>query len=1009
MNSLRAQQQAADPKISCWVAASAGSGKTKVLIDRLVNLLLQGVQPERILCLTFTRAAAAEMMQRLNQRLQVLAILDTEEAAAFMAAQDFSCLKDPRALFLEVLETFPKIQTIHSFCQNLLQQFPLEAGISSHFRILSEDERIGLIDQCIDQIFRQAPPAFSYWSEQRFRELARACLMQTEMIASLQRPLENDFAQLLHLPGDWQDPVSEVHLMQIFSQQQVIACEDVDAYCAQYLTQNGEIRKAQLKSPEASLIAEAVKAFHDKRMALRVAQKTRDFLGIMRPIAVAYQTRKHYLQAFDFSDLISLSLVLLQAADMAPWILYKLAGGIEHLLIDEAQDTSREQWQFIQLLANDLLSCEARTLFAVGDPKQSIYGFQGADPQHFLELRQYFQEKIQHGGGLWRDIALDVSFRTAPEILYSVDTYFQENPRGVSFMAEKLTHQAFRTTVKGQIVFWPLVKAMSSVLPESWGLPTSEENQADPQRQAAESIATRVRHLLTQQVIEPGDILILVRRRSPFVDYVIQALKRWQIPVAGADRLVLTDHLAIQDLIAFGQFLLLPEDDFNLACLLKSPLVGCDEERLFSLCYQRPGSLWQQLQEDPQWLAIVQWLKAWLIQAPFLTPYQLYSTLLAKDGRPKIFQRFGSEVGEVLDEFLALALTYGDSHTASLQTFLHFLQSVPPTLQRQVVPDNTVRVMTVHGSKGLEAPVVIIVDSPDVHTATLNPFLLYDNKETRGFLLRPRSEEDCTLTKSLKKRQEQHAWEEENRLLYVAMTRAKDRLYLTGWENQRGKASWYHDLVAALNPSIVQEELTEMMALEQQTQGLIPQWLNSLPTVVSTQKTSATFVSTAVSTAASERGTRIHRLLEVLPTLPVPLHSKTAERILGDLPDAAAIFDQVQAILANPAWAPFFGPDSLAEVPIISQVNGRTQNLRIDRLLIQPERIAFLDYKTHAVPPMTAAAIPAAMGEQLAFYAWHLRKLYPQRQQEIYILWTETLTLMPVPFEIIESHFARWV
>jgi len=804
-HSLYAQQQAADPQISCWVAASAGSGKTKVLIDRLINLLLQGIQPERILCLTFTRAAAAEMTQRLNQRLRSLAVLDAPAIAAFLAEQSFPCSKDPRTLFLEVLETSPKIQTIHSFCQTLLQQFPLEAGISPHFRILEEDERLNLMDQCIDEVFQQRRPVVTHWSEQRFRELTYQYLTQTPI---------SDYCAL----EDNED--SEAFLIQHFSQQHAIDPQDIDTYCAQFLTQSGEIRKAQLKSPETSLVAESVKAFHDKRMFTRVVQKTREFLEIISPIVEAYQTRKHNLQTFDFSDLIKFSVTLLQRSDMAPWILYKVAGGIEHLLIDEAQDTSREQWQLIQLLADDLLSCQTRTLFAVGDPKQSIYGFQGANPQHFLELQHYFQEKIQQNGGIWREVALDISFRSAPEILYGVDTYFQENPRGLSFLKEELIHQAFRTTVQGEIIFWPLIKGVSPLQSESWALPSCEGYQTDPQRQAAEAVAKRIHHLLTKKEVQPGDILILVRRRSPFVDYVIQFLKQHQIPVAGADRVVLTNHLIVQDLMAFGQFLLLPQDDFNLACLLKSPLVGCDEESLFTLCYERSASLWEQLQQEPSWRTTVQWLQKWLVESPFLTPYQLYSELLGRDKREKILQHFGNEAREILDEFLVLALAYGNSHTASLQNFLHFLQSVSPTLQRQVVENDAVRVMTVHGSKGLESPVVIIVDSPDVQATSLNPFLFYEDGSSQRFLLRPRREEDCTLTKALKEQQDQQMLEEENRLLYVAMTRARDRLYITGWENPRGKCSWYHGLTATLNPIIADEELVASPLLERQIPDL---------------------------------------------------------------------------------------------------------------------------------------------------------------------------------------------
>ncbi|MEI8295015.1 MAG: 3'-5' exonuclease, partial [Alphaproteobacteria bacterium] len=397
------------------------------------------------------------------------------------------------------------------------------------------------------------------------------------------------------------------------------------------------------------------------------------------------------------------------------------------------------------------------------------------------------------------------------------------------------------------------------------------------------------------------------------------------------------------------------------------------------------------------------------------TPYQLYSTLLTTGGRERILARFGYEASEVLDEFLLLALAYGERNTASLQTFLHSLQSVPPKLQRQAIADNTVRVMTVHGSKGLEARAVIIVDSPDVNTSTTNPFLFYGEKD---LLLRPRVEEDCARTKALKEQQEKREWEEENRLLYVAMTRAKDSLYITGWEHQRGVATWYHDLVAVLNPTIDDKDIdfldcTAKLAIDDEGQTLrsLPLGLTrgSLRTLLCNPESLFNDAQPTIShinlnkSLESERGVRIHRLLEVLPTLPLHLHSQSAQRILGDLPDAMVIFEQVQAILTHPEWAPFFGPGSLAEVPIVVQINGQAQSLRIDRLLIQPQRIAILDYKTHAEPPLTAAAISSATREQLAIYAQAVQKLYPQLEVDIYILWTATLTLMPVPLVIAES------
>lgn len=829
MSGFTVQQQAADPFVSCWIEASAGSGKTKVLVDRLINLLLRGVQSDHIVCLTFTRAAAAEMAQRLNSRLRELTLMSEADRDQFINSLSFSCLKDPRQLFLEVLEAPPKIQTLHSFCQMLLLQFPLEAGISPHFRILEESEALLLKNQAIDKVFTVERPSLTYWGENRLRNMILQGLGNSEILAMLQNLFETHMTSLLSLPSFWEEPDAEKRAQNIFINEH--ACENIDAYCSLYLTQKGEIRKVHYKSQESLDIAHQVQTYREQFAALRLARKTREFLTLFRGVVQTYQSQKHNLQAFDFSDLITLSLNLLKQPSQAPWVLYRMANSIQHILIDEAQDTSQMQWELIQALVSDLVGEEGWTLFAVGDPKQSIYSFQGANPHSFIKLRTDFAEFTLQQGGEWKTHTLDLSFRSVPQILEGVDKYFQVYPQGLNFSEKTISHQAFRHMAKGKISFWPLIEAHPSESHQSWALPGNESLQVTPQWQAADHIAKAVESLITSDLILPStgrpiapkDILVLVRRRSPFVDYLVQGLKKRCIPVSGADRLVLTEHLAVQDLLAFGRFLLLPEDDFNLACLLKSSFIGCSEEVLWTLCHQRQESLWQRMQKDSGWLTIVRWLQIWREKIQTSTPYELYSEFLTTGGRAKILRRLGADADDVIDVFMTSILNYETRETPSLQGFLNFMQDTPPQFQRSSSVGDTLRVMTIHGAKGLEAPVVILIDSPDIETATVNPFLIFQDGGKAGFLLRPSQEQDCALTKKLKIKQAQLENEEQNRLLYVAMTRARDHLYISGWETQRGKALWYRSLRDILGGDI--EEMVPPKRFSSHKRSPLPSWL----------------------------------------------------------------------------------------------------------------------------------------------------------------------------------------
>lgn len=899
------QTRAADPYLSCWVSASAGSGKTKVLVDRLMNLLVMGVDPQRILCLTFTRAAAAEMLQRLTSQLRLKSLQDQQL----------------QPVFLKVLDTPPRIQTIHSFCQQLLTRFPLEAGLTPKFSI--EDDLSELLDQSLDQV--DLTTVLPHWSEGRFRDLLQSYLDDHR----------------LHT-------LSPMRL--IDEQPSPIAPEQV----AHYLTQTGQIRKKYAHDPQAE---ETYRLFN-QWLAWRLQEKNQDFFDAAHQVRAHFNALKLKRQMFGFDDLIRLSQEMLSQTEIMPWIAHKLSAQIEHVLVDEAQDNSTDQWRLLQHILQDVLSLPGRTLFVVGDPKQSIYGFQGAVPHHFMNLKDYFAQLVAQQGGQWAEISLDRSFRSTAQVLYCVDGYFQENPQGVHFSGQKIHHQAHRQD-PGSVTFWPLVHEVD-----------------DSQETAAQHLAREIAHLVSRGT-NPGDIMVLVKRRTVFVDYLIRALKRRHIATAGLDRLYLQEHLAIQDLLNLAQWILTPDDDFALACVLKSPLFRWQDHDLERAALGREKSLFDVLEPSLQ-----QTLNQWRYVANSLVPFDFFGQILAQGGRQAFINQLGSEVADVLDEFLMFLLTLMSDGIASLQEVLMTLLLNPPLLKREMTHTHEVRILTVHGSKGLEAPVVIIVDSPETtHSA---PFIV----KGQEILLRPPLAEDTPETRALKAQQDQMDAAEENRLLYVAMTRARDHLYITGWEHSRGKAVWYQSFVDTLTP-----EITPFTADEP------PQQMQSLEKVAVSDNA---FVlprfyipikKPAVSSPMT-RGERIHRMLEAMALNPgVDIHS-LAQRYLKMDPDREPILLKLTQAQKNPAWHQFFDALALSEVALEDPETG--ESIRLDRLCVRPHYVGILDFKTHQKPPDSQSPVPQNIQDQMAKYARIVAKLYPQSQVETYVLWTQTLDMRKV-------------
>lgn len=1064
-----AQRLAAHPTHSAWVAASAGSGKTKVLTDRVLNLLLEGCAPERLLCLTFTKAAAAEMANRVRMRLGDWAI-GSEEVLIQSLTDLMGAPPSPdqcaraRRLFATTLDTPGglKIQTIHSFCQSLLKRFPLEATISPFFKVATDTEQKTLLKQAFYRTMENPllQPLCLRVSESVFEELNSFILQMRVKVEGLQR---KSIAQALdtqglteeilfqsflnHLPeanlraaipylleGSRTDRERGEGLAEFLNLSSEEKRQAYETYLSLFLTQQGEPRarlltqKIALPYPEikALLLEEAyrLEVWLEKWHALEIAEFSGLFLTYAQAFLKAYTDLKQAHSLLDYEDLILKTAALLRNPG-CHWVLYKLDGGLDHILLDEAQDTSPTQWQIIRAIAEEFYGNasthdQVRTLFIVGDGKQSIYSFQGADPAVFAQMQRDLRTFAHQSRNAWQDVDLTVSFRSTPEILALVDAVFATGQLASS-------HLAFRKDAPGLVEMWPLVEKVNDPTLQPWQLPLTPVIQDPPQKRLAQLIAHQIQGWLKEggplsRPLTPGDILILLRRRTGFVAFLIQALKERGVPVAGVDRLWLLEGLGVQDLLKIAEFLLLPEDDLTLATVLKGPLFHLSEEDLFSLSYGREkASLWQRLTQEDRFGGVTTVLKDLLSRADFLTPFALYSYLLGPLGGRKAWHaQLGPEVVDFLDEFLNLCLVFQEAHPPSLQGFLHWVSQEVVELKRDLDQSDLVRIMTVHGSKGLQAPLVFLPDTTQA-PVDLPPFAFH-----KGALLwLPPSHKDVPLTKSLKQILHQSQREEYERLLYVALTRAEDALYICGWESSE-QESWYTRIQEGLLP-LAKEFYCEPLGATGWRYGqvqpgaavrreaavsppfLLPGWLQTPPPLEQmpkilrpSEEEEAGFTgSSPFGVFGTQRGILIHKLLEILPNVESQEREKAAHAyLLGQgvtLDFLPEMIDSVLCILET--YPTLFGPTSVAEVPLSGYLGTELLSGQIDRLIVNEDYVLIIDFKTHGSVPSTLAEIPPAYLKQMALYRGALRQIYPNKEIVCGLLWTTIPRLDLLPEE----------
>lgn len=1098
----RAQVVAAAPSDSTWLSANAGSGKTRVLTERVARLLLRKVDPQRILCLTYTRAAAAEMQNRLFKQLGEWAMLDDACLAEKLSGLGETEMPDPvlaRTLFARAVETPGglKIQTIHAFCSALLRRFPLEAGVSPRFGELDEagqkqvvadvlDAMAGARPAVLDELARHfsgedlAAVALRVAGEaDRFPGLTRdeifgrfgisPNLTVDDVLAAAPGAADREFLRTLPPVLQRSEKSSDQKLAnQIERLPDTPGLPLLDALCEFCLFKEGQNqgRSRAGRSPTKDFragdfapytarfdaIMDQVETARRLRVALDAASATWALHAFAAAFLPAYRAEKERRGVLDFDDLVHRARALLTERSLE-WVLYRLDGGLDHVLVDEAQDTSPAQWQVIQALTREITAGEGargdtpRTVFVVGDKKQSIYSFQGADAQAFDTVADSFARQLAGGRGLQRR-ELIYSFRSSPAILRAVDAVFQ-GPVAAG-LGGAPRHAAFHEDLPGRVDVWALEPRPDRTEDPDWHDPVDRLVRNAPEVLLADRVARKIGALLEKGTvpgengafrrITPGDILILVQRRGPIFDQIIRACKAAGLPMAGADRLKIAGELAVRDLLALLSFLALPEDDLSLAVSLRSPLFGWSEAQLYDLARGRSGYLWAALRdrrdEFPETWARLRRLRD---AADFLRPYELLETVLTGfGGRRLLLERLGPEAEDGIDELLGQALAHEDSHVPTLTGFLTRAHADDIEIKRPLDSSgDVIRVMTVHRAKGLESSVVILPDTTRNDLSRPDHFVITPDDLPIWNLPRREAPDEVIAARQAR---DSAAAEERQRLLYVAMTRAKHWLIVTGIA-PRGKktsAGWHaavEEGVRCAGGTEVSEDGEVFLRLEcgdwsapPAPEPPVSETVSVAPPVdlghapppppatarvlspsdLGGAKALPGDAGEADLEAALLHGARVHRLLQFLPAIGPADWPAAAARLLGLPPqDCAPILAEASATIR--AYPAVFADDTLAEVDLAAHLPalGSPMAGTVDRLVMSEERVLAVDFKTNAVIPASADEVPEGILRQMGAYLAALEQVWPARRIELAIIWTKGPTLMAVEHGIVREALAR--
>lgn len=1161
------QRMAADPMHSVWVGASAGTGKTKVLTDRVLRLLLprpgleadSATAPDKILCITFTKAAAAEMAERISKKLGQWAIMSDPDLSDDLAklldmVPNDITMTAARQLFAKVVDVAGgmKIMTIHSFCQSVLKRFPVEAGLPPHFEVMDERTALEYMGQSQSHIIAKAQAEPESDLAQAMHVLTRKLQSQDlpklmsrlaaervkmQHLLQAEQGYDQTIARLYEIMGIDQSLTEDMVLSQALAPENMpvddlrracaalaagsktdIARADIiqdfldnpnrqksmflSAYKGVFLTSKDEVRKSQATKAAAKawdevidvMFAEAERIIHiiDQVKTVALANYTKSLLKVSTEILQHYAQKKQSVAALDYDDLIYYTRHLLQSEADAAWVLFKLDQGVDHILVDEAQDTNPEQWHVIESMTREFFAGSGarddieRTIFVVGDEKQSIFSFQRADPRAFSKMRHYFAQQVETAGKNWRPIDLNVSFRSTSAVLASVDHIFADpvvKSGVVTDMDYEIEHLPFRSGHAGLVEIWPVINPDVTEQDMSWILPEKVTLSRSARQKTAEKIADTIQTWLKSnemlesknRPIRPGDVLVLVRSRNEFVEMLIRSLKSRHIPVAGIDRMKLTEQIAVMDLVAAAQFALLPQDDLNLATLLKSPLIGMNEEEVYDLAYGREGTIWDALRGRAD--DIAGYLTKLMHLANHTNPYDFFAGLLSApcpahdvSGRAAILSRLGYDAEDAVHEFLNACLDFESSHPPVMQNFVHWFEKNQAEIKREQEQSGVdqVKIMTVHGSKGLQAPIVFMPDTTQNLAGNSNQDirLIWPEKEDRDSLITPlwapRSADQNQFFGQSWKMELDKNKEESKRLLYVAMTRAEDRLYICGIGNKKSvpEECWYNLVKDVFKPlamkidfdlkgepvcndqgqpmsawRVYHPQKHQVAANAVETEAPVtapsakemPNWVFDphpeepyppRPLKPSRPDEDEPAMRSPLGDddgARFKRGILGHQLLEILPEIAPENRMQAAKHYLArphhQLSKQAQneLAQEVMHVLDHPEFAPIFGPQSLAEIPVTGLVGAGVKAKQvlsgeIDRMVVLDDQVLIVDYKTNRPPPTREEDVAEIYLKQMACYRHALQEIYPDKEIKAALLWTDGPFLMPLSSEKLDLY-----
>ena len=1098
-----AQIRASNPDGSTWLSANAGSGKTRVLTDRVARLLLEGVSPENILCLTYTKAAASEMQNRLFERLGKWAMLDDRNLRNSLTKLGLELrlnkqtFKQARTLFARAIEVpgSLKIQTIHSFCSSLLRRFPLEAGVSPNFTEIDEWTAQALCTEILEKISTDEINSISlanvskFLSDVNLTDLLTDILKNRTVLSKFKSHSEIcsefglngnvSFEECLNKHFDSKDlkvikilresmknggvrdkaaakklsNIKSINLEFIKTLEDILLYKGSTEKRPEYSAKtNSFASKALLNEflnssiEQINKLAARIEVFRQTRISYETSEKICALYDFSQIFLNHYTNEKLLRGWLDFDDLILKTQKLLIDPTIAAWILYRLDGGIDHILIDEAQDTSPTQWRIIEKLSQEFYAGEGsrdkinRTLFVVGDKKQSIYSFQGADTFELNRIQKKFKKRFDEAAKPLKELSLQYSFRSSPTILRFVDSILEKpESKNESELESTENHISFYSKLPGRVDLWPSIEKAEQPKDTEWQSPVDMPGKEDERVRLACLIADQINTLISSNSLIPertgndyvmrkisaGDFLILVQRRSVLFHEIIKACKKRGLPISGADRLKLMDEIAVKDLIALLSFLSSPQDDLSLATVLKSPLFSWSERELFDLAHDREDRfLWEELKKRSdifthEYLV----LNNLLASIDYLRPYELLEKILNQySGRANLISRLGAEAEDAIDALLSLSIDYEKQETPSLTGFLSWVSTSGFEIKRQLTKqENQIRVMTIHGAKGLESPIVILPETQKRKVELRDKILVgekiavWNNKKSEA----SRNEEE------IKSKKIQALEAERSRLLYVAITRA-ETWFIAMSAGQLDDKCWYEKIKNSLQSSKAKKQIFptgEGLRLEEgnwssaieekeyqskKSRNKLPDWIKKvsfenkvqpkylIPSDLGGSKTLSKGNGLSEEEAALH-GSRVHKLLELLPKYSsqdwpeYSLKMLKANRLFDGSPNVENAIKETLSVLTDPKFSYIFAKDVLSEVPFSAQLpNLKNQKIYgiIDRLIVGGNNVQIIDFKTNSTVPKTANKIPLGILRQMGAYKLAIEEIYPGKEVSCYILWT---------------------